>query len=217
MSDDPVFAPEFAITDIGRLADDYLKRRTDRSKLTFKETDELALDAGARIRRGEHTKANLRIIVEWKNENSQFWKERKGPKGPEERKALEALFESNSDERVASVLASVLAALDQERPTDAVVALTTLDGVRVRTASAILMAIDPERYTVIDKHALRAFGVHDQEVAFYLLYNNWCRGFAKEQGVCLRTLDRAAWEYGKRQGQRRPRLARRRSSPVNSN
>jgi hypothetical protein len=82
---------------------------------------------------------------------------------------------------------------------EAVNALITLDGVGVKMASAILTAIDPERYTVLDFRALEALNVKNSEnVNLYVLYVDACRSMAKEYGVTMRDFDRANWQWSKR-------------------
>lgn len=68
-------------------------------------------------------------------------------------------------------------------------------------ASAILTAIDPERYTVIDFRALEALGnmANDCSVNFYLNYLDACRRLAKGHDVSLRDLDRALWQWSSEQ------------------
>ncbi len=74
-----------------------------------------------------------------------------------------------------------------------------LQGVAVPVASAILTAIYPERYTVIDFRALEALGskTTDRSVNFYLAYLTHCRQLAKAHHVTLRALDRALWQWSK--------------------
>jgi len=182
MTSESLFVLPFAAQDLCHLEDGYL-RRTTGSKQSLKTADEIVLKVGRKIREGECTKSNLKKIFQCKNEDSRFWKK------------LEADFDSNPCERIATTLALADKAKSEA---EAVGALIKLSGVGVPTASAILMAIYPERYTVIDQLALRALGISNQEIAFYVLYNAACRDLAREHGVCLRTLDRALWEYGKR-------------------
>jgi hypothetical protein len=67
----------------------------------------------------------------------------------------------------------------------------------VPVASAILTAIDPKRYTVIDFRALEALGIKraSPSVDFYLDYLKHCRQLAKTHRVSLRDLDRALWQW----------------------
>jgi hypothetical protein len=67
----------------------------------------------------------------------------------------------------------------------------------VPVASAVLTAIEPERYTVIDFRALEALGSDstDRSVNFYLAYLDFCRLLAKAHRIKLRDLDRALWQW----------------------
>lgn len=81
-------------------------------------------------------------------------------------------------------------------------ALTSLSGIGVPVASAILLFINPNRFTVIDERAwnvLQETGYLAQElsddptVEEYLLYLGACWALANEYDVSLRTLDTALW------------------------
>jgi hypothetical protein len=148
-----IFVLQFSPEEFLGLARGYLKRTT-RNKLPNPEADKIAFDAGARIRDGDRSKDTLKIIIHWKNSDSRFWNK------------IERDFELN-------LPSEVEAALDYAVQTDsgrvAVAALTGLSGVAVRTASAIMAAIYPDRYTVLDQMALRALGIDNSEIAFYLL------------------------------------------------
>ena len=156
-----------------------------------KVADEIALSAGTRIRQGERTKENLKILFHWKNESSRFYKSK-----------LEPAFDSNHADCVATVLRSVDEAKNVE---DAILALTKFRGVEVPTASAMLANIYPDRFTVIDTLSLRALGVENPQIAFYRSYNDACLSLAKRFGVSVRTLDRALWEWGKTHSPKRRR------------
>ena len=85
----------------------------------------------------------------------------------------------------------------------AVLSLTALSGVSVKTASAILTAIDPGRYTVLDVRVLEALGRQDgQGVNLYVDYLEFCQATAREHRVSLRDLDRACWQWSKNQSRR---------------
>lgn len=108
-------------------------------------------------------------------------------------------FDKNSDEAVRQ---QVREAVDGTNARDQVEALTELHGVGVPVASAILLFINPERFTVIDK---RVWGLlHDAghlryplpdnpTADDYLIYLGACWALANEYGVGLRALDRALW------------------------
>ena len=81
-------------------------------------------------------------------------------------------------------------------------ALISLNGIGVPVASAILLFIDPDRFTVIDERAwnvLQETGYllddisDDPTVEEYLLYLGTCRALANEYNVSLRALDMALW------------------------
>jgi hypothetical protein len=168
--------------------------RVNRFKLQFKpvdifrlasrygpEQDDGALAAGRRIREGKFTRKSLSDIFEWKT------------KGRGRSRLLR-----NADEEIADALRLPVSA-ETERAALAV--LLGLQGVQVPVASAILTAIDPERYTVIDFRALQALGSDstDRSVNFYLAYLDACRELAKAHRVTLRNLDRALWQWSDEQ------------------
>jgi len=146
------------------------------------EEDLKPLAAGARIRSGQTKRADLLAIFEWKT------------KGRGKSRLAE-----NSDEEIADAL-RIAASATTERA--AVAVLCGLHGVGVPVASAILTAIHPDRYTVIDFRALEALGCAsgDRSVNFYLEYLEQCRRLAKRHAVSLRDLDRALWQWSKCNG-----------------
>src|SRR5271170_3030036 len=94
--------------------------------------DDEALTAGAKIRAGDYTRANLEKIAPWKSPR------RIG------------LIAQNSDSEIEEALRLALTA-SEARSSFGV--LMGLSGVGVPIASAILTAIDQERYTIIDYRA----------------------------------------------------------------
>jgi hypothetical protein len=84
-------------------------------------------------------------------------------------------------------------------------ALTSLRGIDLGIASAILAAIAPERYSVLDYRALEALGHARHNVEFYAEYVAFCRRLADSGIVApqtempgptsLHALDRALWEW----------------------
>jgi hypothetical protein len=126
------------------------------------ESDEKAFAAGSRIRGGDYTRSNLEEIVGWKSER------RLG------------LVGENSDSEIADALRLALCA---EQPRSALAVLTGLCGVGTPMASAILTALDQEKYTVIDFRALEALGVADADpnLEFYVRhYLPECKRLALE-------------------------------------
>ena len=102
----------------------------------YRDDDTLALEAGKRIAGGDYRRANLDIIFHWKT------------KGRGKSRLLH-----NTDIEIEEAL-RLAAGASTERAAMAV--LCGLDGVDVPVASAILTAIDPDRYTVIDFRALES-------------------------------------------------------------
>ena len=141
------------------------------------ENDNKALAAGSRIRGGEYTRKNLSEIFEWKT------------KGRGRSRLLR-----NTDKEISDALSLAVSAKTERA---AISVLVGLQGVNVPVASAILTAIDIERYTVIDFRALEALGYKsaDRSVNFYLTYLDFCRQLAKRHKVRLRDLDRALWQW----------------------
>jgi hypothetical protein len=90
---------------------------------------------------------------------------------------------------------------------DAMNVLIDLKGVDVAVASAILTAIFPRRYTVLDFRTLEALGHPRHNVAFYEEYLTFCKALARGDFItpqnnrpaptALRALDRALWRWSK--------------------
>lgn len=109
---------------------------------------------------------------------------------------------SNSDEQIRRAIET---AVNASAVGEKVNALTSIKGVGVPVASAILLFINPERYTVIDVRAwgaLHELGYVDRELSDdptaeeYLIYLGACWTLANEYDVSLRTLDMALWALG---------------------
>lgn len=140
--------------------------------------EENAMAAGRAIAAGEYTLGNLKTIVCWKSE----------------RRA--GLLDDNSSESIAEALR--VASDTHTGEASAVAALVRLDGVGVPVASAVLTAINPERYTIIDFRALISLGSNKKppySIDFYLAYLARCRELARELNISLRTLDHALWQW----------------------
>jgi hypothetical protein len=150
-------------------------------RYSFQE-DLKPLEAGTRIREGEYSRKSLEAIFEWKT-----------------RGRGRSRLVKNKDNEIADALhLAVTAKTDRA----AVAVLLGLHGVGVPVASAILTAVDPERFTIIDFRALEALGVPKWPgtVDFYLAYLDACRVLACKHNVPLRTLDRALWQWSKERG-----------------
>ncbi len=145
--------------------------------------EDAALAAGRRILAGEYTGENLEIIIKWKNK----------------RHAADR-FLKNREEEIRDALA-----VGAKTERSAIAVLLGLNGVRTPVASAILTAIDPTRYTILDFRALESLGnkSKDRSVHFYLVYLDACRMLASAHGVSLRDFDRALWHWSDEQSKRR--------------
>jgi hypothetical protein len=106
----------------------------------------------------------------------------------------------NSNVEIADALSLALLAKTDRA---SVAVLSGLNGVQIPVASAILAAVDPARFTIIDFRALEALSIVGQQyitIDFYLAYLVECRNIARENRVTLRTLDRALWQWSKEKG-----------------
>ncbi len=138
---------------------------------------------------GKWTQDDLEWIIKWKV-------------GTAFEKPTLRHIRSNSDEQIRQAIET---AVNARTVGDKVNALTSIKGVGVPVASAILLFINPNRYTVIDVRAwgaLHEMGYVDQElsdnpsVEEYLIYLGSCWTLANEYDVSLRTLDMALWALG---------------------
>jgi hypothetical protein len=176
-----------AEAELQQLAEEYWQKAGEKEQ----ELEKAAFEAGEAIRNGDHTLANLEAIVRWKSE-----------------RVVQYLI-GNSNEKIRRVLA--VAASPESSTEAAVKALLDLNGVDIPVASAILAAIFPERYTVLDFRALEALGHAPHDVHFYQEYLAFCKRLAdsnivKPQGdlpapTPLRTIERALWEWSRSQGE----------------
>ena len=78
---------------------------------------------------------------------------------------------------------------------DSIDHLSKLKGVGVSIGSAILHFFHEDNFPIFDQHALRAVGKEDDE-CLWKCYVDFCREIAKENNVCMRTLDRALFRFG---------------------
>ncbi len=176
-----------AEAELQQLADEYWQKAGEKEQ----ELEKAAFEAGEAIRNGDYTLTNLEAIVRWKSE-----------------RVVQYLI-GNSNEKIRRVLP--VAASPESSTEDAVKALLELHGVDIPVASAILAAIYPERYTVLDFRALEALGHSRHDVHFYEEYLGFCKRLAesnivKPQGdlpapTPLRTIERALWEWSRNQSE----------------
>jgi len=139
--------------------------------------EDAAFNSGERIRSGSCSRENLMVIFRWKT----------GGRGV-------SRLGKNSDVEIEDALRLAVKAQTERA---AISVLTGLYGVDIPVASAVLTAIDPEKYTILDFRALEALGnpTSNRSVGFYLVYLKACRRLAASHGVTLRTLDRALWQW----------------------
>lgn len=165
----PTFQLQYDPANIKKLAEKYMA--------ISGEDDRRMEDAGKRITRGDFSRSNLEIICGWKSHRRV------------------RLLDNNTDAEIERALKGAIGAAGVK---DAVCSLEALAGVGVKMASAILTAINPDRYTVLDYRALEALGVEDSDnLDLYVLYVEACKNMAKQHGVTLRTFDRANWQWSK--------------------
>ena len=148
-----------AEAELQELADQYWQKAGEKEH----ELEADAFQAGEAIRNGDYTLANLEAIVRWKSE-----------------RAVHYLI-GNSNEKIRRVL-SVAASPDSTTEA-AVKALLELHGVDITLASAIMAAIFPDRYTVLDYRSLEALGHARHDVHFYEEYLAFCKRLAESNIV----------------------------------
>jgi hypothetical protein len=157
------------------------------------QLEEAAYEAGASIRSGEYSLANLEAIVRWKSE-----------------RVVHYLI-GNSEAKIKQVLQ--IAASPESSTRKAVEALMDLRGVDLPIASAILSAIAPDRYNILDYRSLEALGHARHDVEFYTEYVAFCRRLA-ERGLVkpqpdlpgatpLHAIERALWEWSRVRAEQR--------------
>jgi len=172
-----------AESELQHLAEHYWQKAGERER----QLEKAAFEAGAAIRNGDYSLGNLEAIVRWKSER------------------VVHLLIGNSEAQIHKVLA--VAASPETQTRLAVTALTSLRGVDLSIASAILAAVAPDRYNVLDFRALEALGHARHDIDFYAEYVAFCRSLAergvlKPQGdlpgpTALHALDRALWEWSR--------------------
>lgn len=127
---------------------------------------------------------DLEWIVRWKTPRSIGYFNRNDPDTVDE--VLERVLETSSTRRKIRLLME-------------------LSGIRVKMASAFLLFMNPEEYTVIDWRAANVLtdeGIlnrtisDDASIDEYMEYLRACRSKAEQLDVSLRELDRALWVLG---------------------
>ena len=171
------FKVQFLDSEVARLVERYRP-----------ELDNDCLASGARILGGEYLKENVQVIYRWKMQAFSYL-------GGEKRN-----FDRNAEGDIAKVLQIVVTELkNSDDPSRSLRELQSLIGIGLPSASAILMAIFPNRFTVIDVMALRALGIRRKLTIDYGVYKKYlmfCREASQYRGISLRDFDRALWQWG---------------------
>ncbi len=141
------------------------------------EKEDKAMEAGRHIAEGSDKCSDLLTIVNWKSHRR---RELLCGNLPGELKIALDCARSESD------------------VTGKIEALCKLKGVGVPMASAILTAMYPKEYTVIDVRALDTLEVRSPKKLekIYPAYNAFCIETAKDLNMSLRAFDRAIWKAG---------------------
>lgn len=139
-----------------------------------------AMAAGIAIMDGDFSRQNLTVIFDWKTQ-----------------KRGKSRLRRNSDQEIADVLAMASRA---QTPRAAIGVLLALYGVDTPVASAVMTALRPTEFTIIDFRALEALGNFSKcrSLPFYLSYLDFCRGLALEWRMPLRKLDHALWGWSEK-------------------
>lgn len=172
-----------------------LIRRREEEKKAKPTSDRIqrdqAFEAGRNILLGVDVRSNLRTIYRWKLGSfvHRFeW--------------VKAFPDGISDQMLNNAVSLAQKAVktpdDEGSVREVLEALTAIRGVRVPVASAFLMAMDPKRFSIIDRQAYRALGVKKfrDGIPDYLEYLWFCRKEAARLGVKLEKHDRALWQRG---------------------
>ena len=139
--------------------------------------------AGARARdRGYYTRGDALIVYRWKSRRSA------------------GRFAVVDPRTVRAVTARAFAATDEAVKIEL---MTSLTGVGLPVAAALLHFAFPDSYPLLDFRALESLGVKGRSSyppSFWVEYVDFCRRLARELSVSLRTLDKALWQYSKAYG-----------------
>jgi len=159
--------------------------------LAERVTREQAFEAGLKLHRGVgDIRAHLRCIYRWKLGAfiRRFEWVRIFPEGVSDELLRDA---------VARARAAVAKSDDKKALCAALNAFNAIDHVGIQVASAFLMAMDKEHFTIIDRQACKALSTPFRDGASaYVEYLWFCRAEAKRLGVTLEDHDRALQQRG---------------------
>ena len=172
--------PRFEPSQIGDLEKRYWGHLTDKEKA---REEKIINDAApAFTERGKLTRDELILVCRWKSPRSTHY----------------AQDEGNDDNFVGQVTSIALGQGTSERLRIQV--LRILEGVEWPTASAILHFAFPDRYPILDFRALWSLQKDEPKsytFEFWKCYADFCREYARNHNVSMRTLDRALWTYSR--------------------
>ena len=154
-------------------------------------TDKDCLAAGLSLLEGVDERRNLRIVVHWKLQAfvERFAWARDFPNDLIDDEISHALIPARR----------MIDPFDKRKIGHALMVLDSLPGVGIPVASAILMAMHPNCFTVIDRQAYRALSADFRDPISpteYFEYLAFCREQANLFGVNLRKYHQALWEFG---------------------
>jgi hypothetical protein len=101
----------------------------------------------------------------------------------------------NTEEFIKSVSTIALSTSDERLRIEV---WTLLNGVNWPTASTLLFWLHDEEYPILDFRAVWSLGYAKpprHNFAFWSAYVGFCRTLARKNGVSVRTVDRALWQY----------------------
>lgn len=111
-------------------------------------------------------------------------------------------YRSNSDSLVREITQFSFATDNEEAR---IKSLLVLSGVSYPLASTILHFAFPDKYPIMDFRALWSLGWEQPKVYSFAFWQEYCgkiRRISEDTGVSVRTVDKALWEYSKRNQER---------------
>jgi hypothetical protein len=151
------------------------------SRYAYRSDAQIVNDVAPRVRsNGFFTKPDFLTVCSWKSPRSK------------------RLFTRNSEGLIEDATRIALST-PHERLRIGV--LTLLHGVNWSIASVLLHFAHTDPYPILDFRALWSLGIKKPpkyySFDFWWAYTQYCRDLAKANGVSMRVLDRALWQYSK--------------------